>query len=58
MRIAKVLNMQRRSDSEYALVTVRLDDGMEATVLVGGEVEVYFQDGTCRAFVKKGKPKT
>lgn len=53
-RIISIDHMQNKGT--YALINVTLDDGGEAVVAVGGEVEVYFHKGTVRAFVKKGKP--
>lgn len=39
--------------TQYLLVNVLLDDGTEASIVVGGAVEVYYQAGQVRAFVKK-----
>ena len=38
---------------KYANVHVLLDDGTEAEVWVGGNVEVYFDKGKIKAFVRK-----
>jgi hypothetical protein len=53
-RITKVGKMENRTT--YGLVKVWVD-GEEATVIVGGECEVYFSDKYDRAiaFVKKHK---
>lgn len=50
-KIIKVVRCENRG--ETARITVLLDDGTEATVYVGGAVEVFFHNGQVRAFVKK-----
>lgn len=52
-RIIKVQHIE--SKKTYALVHVLLDDGTEATTYVGGDVQVYFDKGTVKAFVKRTK---
>lgn len=51
--INKVLGFENHDT--YALVTVQLTDGTEATVYVGGRVEVYFNKGRISAFVMRSK---
>ena len=52
-KIKQVVGMDNRGD--YGIVHVILDDGTEAQVIVGGEVECYFHKGTVRAYVKRNK---
>jgi hypothetical protein len=51
-KIINILHIQNKGD--YALINVLLDDGTEAIVYVGGNVEVFFHKGAIKAFVKKG----
>lgn len=54
-KIVKIVDFSNHRT--YAVVVVQLDDGMEAKVYVGGEVETYFDEAhhTIKAFVKKRK---
>jgi hypothetical protein len=49
--IIKILGTENKQ--EYAIVHVLTSDGDEASVWVGGAVEVYFHKGKIKAFVKK-----
>ena len=51
--IIKIVGVDNRKT--YALVHVVLDDGTEATIINGGDCEVYFHKGQVRAWVKKVK---
>lgn len=51
--ISKILRV--RNEKTRLIVTVELDDGMEATIYVGGQVETFFHKGQVRAWVKKNK---
>lgn len=55
VNIKEVLGMDNRGS--YGLVSVILDDGTEAQVIVGGEVDVYFHKGTVKAHIKRNKGK-
>lgn len=50
-RIKEILHTDNKG--AYALVNVLLDDGEEAVVWVGGEVEVYLHRGIVKAHVKR-----
>lgn len=50
-RIIKIIGLENRQD--YGLVHVVLEDGTEATVYIGGEVEVFFHKGQVKAFIKR-----
>lgn len=50
-KITKVIGFENKG--AYALVTVQLDDGTEAVIYNGGQVEVYFAYGRISAFVRK-----
>ena len=54
-KITKILHLDNRDT--YCLVNVLLDDGTEAVVAVGGEVEVGLHKGVIAAWVKKGTSK-
>lgn len=59
--MAKVQSIQhteirlKPDGTQYLLVNVLLDDGTEAQVVVGGQVEVFFHRGVVKAYVKKTK---
>lgn len=53
VEIIKILHAENYG--EYMVVHVRLDDGEEAQVWVGGEVEVFYHKGTIKAYVKRRK---
>jgi hypothetical protein len=50
-KIIKILHFQDKD--EYALVEVRLDDGTEGTVYVGGDVKVFLHRGKIKVVVKR-----
>lgn len=52
-KIIEVEGMENRG--EYAKVHVILEDGTEAEIFVGGDVEVYFHKGQIKAFIKRPK---
>ena len=54
-KIIKVLKHQTRYYEDYCVVAVLLDDGTEATVRVGGDVEVFFHHGQIKAVVKRAQ---
>lgn len=54
MKIKEIIGCDNRG--AYALVHVILDDGTEATAIVGGSVETYFHKGQVRVFVKRNLP--
>ena len=49
--IEKVIRMENKGN--YSLVHVRMSDGLEAQVYVGGECETYLHRGVIKAFVKR-----
>jgi len=52
-KIIEVLGWENKGS--YAKVHVLLDDGLEAYVWVGGEVEVFMDKSQTKAFVKRRK---
>lgn len=50
-RIIEIIGCSNKVN--YALVAVLLDDGTEAEVWVGGSVEVYYDHGRIKAWVKR-----
>ncbi len=57
-KITKILSVEKRTNKDgdqYAVVTVETDRQVEAKVMVGGEIELFFDDryNTAKAFVKK-----
>ncbi len=52
-KILQILHWENKG--EYAKVYVLLDDGTEAEIYVGGDVEVYYYKGRIRAYVKRNK---
>jgi hypothetical protein len=52
-KIKKVLQVINKGD--YALVYVLTEDGDEATIYCGGEVELFFHKGQIKAFVKRAQ---
>lgn len=56
-KIIKILKDQTRYYDEYCVVVVLLDDGTEAFVRVGGDVEVFFDHryNKIKAVVKRAQ---
>lgn len=54
-RVDKILHIE--DHKTYAVVHVRLSDGMEAQIFVGGEVETFFdpKHNKIKAYVKRTK---
>lgn len=53
-KIVKVLRpIKYGPEDKYAIATVRLDDGSESSVYIGGEVEEYYHAGKSKAHIKR-----
>lgn len=52
-KIVKIIRTTYAPDKSYANVFVRLDDGSEAVVYVGGSVEIWFANNKINARVKR-----
>lgn len=52
-RIKEIVGCENRG--KYALVHAILEDGTEVQIYNGGNVEVFFDHGVVKAFVKKTK---
>lgn len=51
--IKKILGWENHQT--YAKVHVQMEDGTEGAVWIGGACEVFFDRGSIKVFVKKGK---
>lgn len=51
MKIKEIVGLDNKGS--YGLVHVVLEDGTEATVYVGGQVETFFHKGAIKAFVMR-----
>lgn len=58
-KIIKVLRpVKYGPKNEYVTVTVLTDEGEEASIWVGGEIETFFHAGRIKAHIKRNKTLT
>lgn len=56
MRIIKVLRPIKYGEGDkYAVATVLTDEGEEARVYIGGDVETFFHGGVIKAHILRNK---
>ena len=54
-KIIKILKNQTKYYDDYCIVYVQTDDGSEASIYVGGQVELFFSKGQIKAHVKRAQ---